>query len=715
MDAERASRTEDVGEIIERIAATSSAHIQDRTLTGMRVVLVEMFSGESVQGASARAGVSRDTVKSWRHRYPTFDVEVGRLMARNRKARDQALALEREQRRREKGLILTDDEIPDPGTFAEFRWKYFGRPTVRHQQLVCEALEDESNLYVFIFGPTGMGKDTIAGDYVAYKSAPDRTGLRVAWFMEAEDMSARRMSRLEKYLVDPAVYRKLPEKTPDGQIPTATLIGDYGPFKWEPDMVWADGSEVMKTRWSQHEKYYVRTVAPEQDPNLWATGVEGSTYGSRINLCVCSDIFTMENQVSPTNRANQYRWLDGTLDTRLDEDGRLIIIGTWLPIEHNYEKILENYLADARVLLEKRDGPAVYRKYSSGVATVFIEAIWVNPETGEEESYWPERFPMGDALTNKKTGEVVPVDELSDEEYLERTGKGWKRIRGLLTKRIRSPLIFMAMFQQKRDKDVAVLDFTEETLIRARDETRQFGQVFSHEIKVLGVDPAQRYGAAWVLWAVDKSTGTMTIADFFWGQKLGINGIKDQLILKPLARWDPSWLCYEDNKDGSILGETVVYEALKSAGVSIYPHTTGLERSTELYGPGALAAWMRDGRIKIPYMTREDQVRAMEVESQFKAWDKKPDRSKAGQAGHSPDDIAMAAWVGWIKAGPMIERDHKQNKGLNMGIPIAIRQKFDRAQKELKARRAAKSGVSERDVLVRGNPLDMIKSFIGED
>jgi hypothetical protein len=217
------------------------------------------------------------------------------------------------------------------------------------------------------------------------------------------------------------------------------------------------------------------------------------------------------------------------------------------------------------------------------------------------------------------------------------------------------------------------------------------------------------------LWAVDRSLRQLTLVDFFWGTRLGVNGVKDQLILKPLARWDPSWLCYEDNKDGSVLAETVVYEALKSAGVSVYAHTTGMERSSEVYGPGAMAAWMRDGRIKIPYRTAEDRARAMEVESHFKAWDSQPDRSKAGQAGHNPDDIAMAAWVGWIKGGPMVDRNQKPNNGLNMGVPIAIRQKYDRAQKAHRAARAAKSKVSERDVLVRGNPLDMIKSFIGED
>jgi len=710
-DESRVSRSDLIEATLKAVEVESGAHIQARTLIGLRKVLNSLLDGDSFSGAAARASVSPATAKQWRERYPAFDVEVKRLMSANKRAREAATKAELEKRRSDRGLILHDAPTPDRGSFAEFRWKYFGRPTPDHQQLAAEALEDTSNLYVFIFGPTGMGKDTMAGDYVAFESAPDRTGLRVAWFMETGPFSARRMKRLDKYLTDPAAYRFPPEKTPGSQVPTASLIEDYGPFKWDPEMVWEDGSEVRSSTWNQSEKYYVRTVAPEQDPNLWATGVGGAAYGSRIGLCVCSDIFTKENQQSPTERRTQYEWLDGTLDTRLDEDGRLVVIGTWLHVEHNYELILANYTADARVLREKVQGPAKYTKYSNGVAVVVIKAIY-DDETGEERSYWPERFPLSDTLENRATREKVLVDDYTDTETLALLDSGdWKRLRGLRSKRERSPLVFRAMYQQERDKNVAVMDFTEDTLIRARDESRSFGQVFSHEIKVLGVDPARRYGAGWLLWAIDKSLGQMTVADFFWGERLGINGIKDLLILKPLARYDPSWLCYEDNKDGSVLGETVVYRALESAGVSVYAHTTGMERSSNVFGPGAMAAGFRDGRIKIPYMTAADRARAMQLESHFKAWDSQPDRSKPGQAGHQPDDLAMAGWVGWIKGWPMIDRDQSEKNGINMGVPISVRQKFDRAQKAHRARKAGKDRVSERDVLVRGDPLEMIRSF----
>jgi hypothetical protein len=577
------------------------------------------------------------------------------------------------------------------------------------------ALEDPSNLYVFIFGPTGMGKDTLAGDYVAWESAPDRSGLRVAWFMETGPFSKRRLGRLARYLTDPASYRHAPEKTPGGQIPSGSLIADYGPFEWKPGMVWEDGSDVDRPEWTSTAKYYVRSVAPEQDPSLWATGVEGAAYGSRIGIAVCSDIFTKENQKSPTERQDQYEWIDGTLDTRLDEDGRLVVIGTWLPVEHNYELLLEAYTADARMVREVRVGPGVYTKYSNGVAVVVVKAIYTDDD-GNECSYWPERFPLNDHLHNKATDERVDLTTISDEESLALSDTGYKRVRGLRSKRSRSPLVFKAMFQQERDKEMAYADFTEETLALARDYGRSFGIILPHEIKVLGVDPAKRYGAGWVLWAVDLREKVLTVADFWWGERLGITGIKEKLILKPLARFNPVWLCYEDNKEGSVLADSVVWQVINESGVSVFPHTTGLERGHAEHGPGALATWMQGGMIKIPYMTGEDKARAGQIESHFKAWDASSDRSKPGRAGHQPDDLAMAAWVGWLKAGPMIDVDLR-DLGIVRGVPAAIKRHFDRRSKEVAAMRAVKRGekpLSPREALSRGNPLEMLMRLGGE-
>lgn len=348
-----------------------------------------------------------------------------------------------------------------------------------------------------------------------------------------------------------------------------------------------------------------------------------------------------------------------------------------------------------------------------------LQTIYWDPATETEMSYWTERFPLDDSLYHPETEEVKLVAELSPDDIVDHGRTGWKRRRGLRGIRSKDPLTFKAMYQQERDQETAYSDFSDEVLAMAEDHHRSFRQLRAHEIRLLGVDPARKYGAAWVLLAVDKSEGVVTIADFFWGENLGYTGIKEKLILNPISRYEPSWLCYEDNIEGAALADTIVWKTIESLGISVWPHRTGMERGNAEIGPGALATWMREGRLRIPFQTAEDKARAAELKRQFKAWDSNPStkRRRAGQAGYAPDDLCMATWVPWLKAAPMIDSDLKDT-GIVYGVPKAIKRKFDLMQKQRQSRNAlrAKNGreANPRDVIPRVNPLEAILSMSGE-
>ena len=691
-------------ELLDRIAAEAAKPIQTRTRSGMRVVLRELSRGQSMEKAIGMAGVRVSTVHGWRKRYPLFDEEVKRLVAANAIAR-RAATEARRQARLDAAPKLEDKPPPPSLGLEEFRLTYFGRPTPLHQRLAVEALEDESNLYVFIFGPTGMGKDTLAQDAVAWMVAPDRSGLRVAWIMESESFARRRLGRLGRYLTDPKSYDHVPGKTPGGVRPSRSLIDDYGPFRWRPGMRHPDGSKVERTEWTKNSMYFVRVQAPENDPNLWATGIGGATYGSRMGLCVISDAFTLENQKSPTQREDGYQWLDGTLDTRLDEDGRLWMIGTMLEVENNYERMVREYTEGARVVDQKVLGPSTLVKYSNGVCVVAVKAIWVDPETGEERSYWPERFPLHTVYRYK--GREWREADLSTERILELTQKGAKLVRGLAWRRERSPTMFKARFQQERDQD-ATGDFTQETLESAKDPSRSFGQVFAHELLVVGVDPARRYGAAYAVLAVDRSQGLVTLVDFYWGEGLGVTGIKDRLILEPLTKWNPLWLCYETNKEAAVLEDSLVAQAIRDSGVSVFRHHTGRERGHPEVGPGSIAAYMRTGEFRIPARVAADRVRFDLVAAQFRAWDASTGRSKPGHAAHQADDVVMAIWVAWLKAGEMISRTQNPTAGLRLPVPAGVVAKWNRARRVAEADKAG--SYRSRPVSV----LDVVDAFLGD-
>lgn len=704
--------------LLERIEVVNEKPLQARTAESVRIVATSLINGTTVDEACQKAGIKRSTYQTWRGKYRPFAVFADQLVERRLAAEHESHRVRKMVDKRVEGLVYDPTrDVPDRGTLKDFRLNYFGRPTPIHQAAPVKALQDRSNRNVFIFGPTGMGKDTLAGDYVAYEVAPDRAGFRAAWFMENDDFSRRRMRRLARYLTDPSVYEQAPARTPGARVPARSLIDDYGPFRWRAGMVDADGNEVERTAWTTQTMYFLQSVAPEADPNLWATGLGGATYGSRIDLAVISDPFTTENQASPTVRGDQYTFLEGTLDTRLDEDGRLVVIGTMLPVENNYERMLEAYVGDARVVSEEAIGPGVYTKYANGTAVVIVKAINVDAETGEESSYWEDRFPLDDHLVHR--GRRIPVDELTDDEITEMGNDGAKRVVGLRTRRMRAPTSFKAMFQQERDRD-ATGDFTDEVLTLAKDPEREYGFYRPSEILVLGIDPARVYGAGYVVWAVDVRKGTFTVIDQQWYQNLGTTGIKRRLILEPLTKWNPLWLCYETNQHGAVLDDFTIQEAIKDFGVSVYPHNTNRQNrgAKAKRGPaeeditvGSLASYMRTRLIRFPYKTAEDKRRTDQMVTQFKTWDARGETaSRRTNRKRDPDDLAMAAWIGFTKARVIAESDRskKQDASPRM-VPRAIREKWDR-----RARMQQAKAAGEKRPTLRGDmstPAELVDLF----
>ena len=673
---------DDVTEVVQSLI-DENGQIQERTVRAMLEFAEAMLEGPTIAEASRRSGVKEGRIAAIRSRHADYNDLIRAIVKTHQRARTARIREATLDRKEGSDLVLRrGGERADRGSLTDFRMRYFGRPTPPHQELMVEALEDRSNQYVFILGPTGMGKDTSASDYLAWEICPDQKGIRGAWFMEAGDMSERRFSRLGRYLTDPTIYDYAPEKTPGGRKPEGSLITDYGPFRWRPGMVHPDGSPVDRPKWTSNEMYFVNVVAPEQDPNLWATGVKGATYGSRIDFCVCSDIFTLENQESPTERARQLSWVKRTLDTRLDETGRLVVIGTMLPVENNYELMIADYTAGARVIHTETRSHATYTKYSNGTAVVIIKAVVADPNSGVEVSYWPERAPLEDYLM---LGDEIRLEsELGDEEMHEMGRRGADRIRGLWGRRTRDPVGFKALFQQERDKGAQYGDFTAEVVDRTRNPDRSFGQAFPHELILVGVDPARRYGAAWAALAIDRREGVITLCDYFWGERLGVTGIKTRLVAEPLMKWDPLWFCYEDNKEAAILDDAEISELIRATGVSVDRHHTGRNRRSVEDGPGAIAGWMRRGTFQIPYRSSEDRARFEFCKSQFLAWDISTDRKRPGQAGHDPDDLVMAVWPAFLRARVMLA---KGSKGTPRGIPVpaGIRAKFDRMAKRATA------------------------------
>ena len=612
----------------------------DKTARQDAVIRALAETGGRIAQALHLAGVNGSTHRNWTSD-PAYKLRVEEAKRVNKSRARAAAEIE----------TVFDPYAPQrrPPTLTEGRMLYIGRPVLPHQQPIFRAWEDRTNLSVIVLGPPGSGKDTTAGDIVLLEAAFDRNK-RVAWIMESAEFSIRRLGeRISPYLVDKRIYDLTPPG-PGCRKPTRSLIEDFGPFAWRTGMRYPGGDRIPAPTWTKHSMYFLGRDS-EADPNLWATGIGGALYGSRIDTAVTSDIFTPENQGSPVVRADQMGWLFGTFFSRLDEGGRFLHLGTRVGPNDNNVELLRRLIGEAEIV--EQDG--YYTKYANGVAVVVFPAIQMDDE-GNEISYWPERFPLDSKLILPDGTEFL-ADELSMARQKVLAKEGAHRIRGLREIRTRDPAMFETVYQQNPPSSEAG-EFTPELLDFCDDPERTMGVSLPGRPLILGVDPARTGGAAWVLWEWDQDRRVATVVDLFYGEKLGLGGIRERLLVDPITRFWPRYTAYEYNHDASVLEHPEVISAVNATRTELVRHFTASNRIEGEVRVAAMSFDMREGRIRFPAAKPQDRLRMGLLKQHALNWDARSVAAGRPAAHRSaPDDLWMAAWVGWVTIRQRLDRE----------------------------------------------------------
>ena len=622
------------------------------------------------------SGLAKGAIAQLRIEDEAFKTHMDSIRERNKRIRGTARqknVVYNPQRRRRK--------MPD---FVTARMEYLGFPTPAAQMPLIEAWEDKTNRTILCLGPTGMGKDTTSEHIVLLTGASDYDN-RVAWFMEADTFAKRRVTYgIRPYLEEPRTYDEAP-RIPGGRKPTHSLIEDFGPFVWEQGMVYPDGSRVPKSTWNQNELYFLsRDGRRERDPNVWATGLSGTTYGSRIRTMVVSDAFTKENQRNPTQRAQQRELLEGTMKTRLDGGGRRLFINTRVGAQDNNGYFIEKWAGSAKEVAQPADGPRSYTKLRNGVAIVIIQAIQYDAD-GQPRSFWEENpeFPLHSYY--QVGPERIVIEGLTDDQINMYADMGAHRVDGLLERQ--SEEEDFETMQQQNPPSSDSGEFTDELLDACDDDQRTFGvYVPGEEILIHGVDPAKTYGAGWSMLGYNWQTGVMTVIDFGFHTKLGHVGIREKLLEAPLVEYRPAHLAFEPNREGANLEFPDIQRLIRSFGTKVHRLGTNTNR---FLGEAAVSrmAWdMRRGLIRIPAATPGDVQKAKLLKQHFKNYDESTiaqGRSRAGQNQHAPDDVAISTWMSW-KVGKALRDARKrpeQRDRPRRPVPASVRRRHRRASK----------------------------------
>jgi len=641
------------------------------------MVLALLDDGDTIADILRRIHMTEAKFYRWRRRDPVWDEQIKK---RTRERTDPKEAM----------IYDPDAPLPSKGSFVGWRQKYLGRPCWEHHKVMADLALDPTVRALFAFLPPGAGKDTTLNDLVGYVKCDDRNYLRVAWIMETEKFSMRRLSeRLSPYFTNPHAYDVAPIETPGATKPQATLIEDFGPFKWEKGLKYPDGTRVPEATWNKHEMRFLASArAPEADPDIWATGVKGTLYGARVGLMIFSDIFTQENSREPTVVEDRVHWCKGTAKSRLDSRGKLWVIGTALENNLGYDSLLEHWVKESPVVDVREEGPITVVRHGNGTVVMTCRAIW-RDENGEERSYWEPKFPLHDKW-EAEDGTWYEIDEFSWEEAKERN---LTRIDGLVTIRDADPSLFEATYQQNPTEDGTLFDFTDDVLDLCDDFDRSYGVVYPHERLVVSTDPARTGGAAWALLAVDVEAETITVADFREYSKLGLQGIKSKLVREPIVLWSPESYCYEVNHEEGVLYDFEIQRMFKDYGVEVVHHTTGHNRSDPEIGVASLGRDMRRHTIRFPCATPADRARTLQIKRAFKNWDsasaaRRPTRVRR----RAPDDLCMAIWIGiTAKCRAILERRHRSHHAARKPVPEIVRRKWNQ-RKPVKPERTEPQG-----------------------
>ncbi len=604
-------------------------------------------TADSLRQARESMGISQSLVANWKLD-PAF--AAGYKQAHKRWRKHKGLG--------DDGLVRFDPwrEMRPTGTLVEWRRDVFGHPSTPTQTAFGEAYDDKSNLTIFWTAAAGAGKDVTTMQAVAKDSA-DGTEV-MGCIMESKDQAKKRIDAyLDPYFTDPNLYDRIPD-IPGGTMPIVNFIDEYGPWKFDGKLRLPDGSRPATVKWDAHNKWFVGRNTPQADPNLWALGLEAAIAGSRVKLLIASDLFTVENQRSATFRAEQYNLIDGTIDSRLDEGGRMIFINHHVRKrgESNLVKLMENHIGNARVIYKNGD----YTKYANGVATIITPALKVNDE-GIVVSYWPEKFPVrGQLLIGD---EVHIADDLSDAEHADLSARGAKRVRGLEERQRKNPDLFELLYQQN-PKGSGYGDFTIEILDACDDPDRTLGVSEPNELLVLSVDPARKGGAAWTLLGFNETTEVCTEIDHWIGDDLGFAGMRLKLIREPIQLYRPRDLVWEINFEGETLEHPEVIEITRKYHVNVIPWRTQYNRGLGEYQVMAMLDDMRVGKIRFPAQTSADKLKMADVKDHFQNFESVgyTERRKTVGSNRLPDDACLAWWMGWAHGKELLlnRKSHRE-------------------------------------------------------
>lgn len=281
---------------------TSRAQRQDQFLKLVR-------GGRQVKEAVGELGISIETYRKWRKRFPEFRAQIDELR------------LER----------LTDADAPYEGDFISHRLHFFGLETYWHQREIVHAIESaKPQEIVLVLVPPEHGKTTLLEDYVCYRlgNDPDHRFLYVS---EGQARTRKILGRIQRRMTDHAI--------------AAEFIARFGPF-------YMKGQERQGKPWSADYFTLYKAGHDERDFSFEGLGWRSAVAGTRTDTLLVDDIQSRRSLNLTDSMVETFRQ---DFLTRPGRTGRTVIVGTRVGLGDFYERIQDEGIVDRVVSLPAMD------------------------------------------------------------------------------------------------------------------------------------------------------------------------------------------------------------------------------------------------------------------------------------------------------------------------------------------------------------------------
>jgi hypothetical protein len=527
-------------------------------------------------------------------------------------------------------------------TFSQFCKRYFNVDLAAHQLEMEEALTDPMARLVQILGFPESGKSTLVSLwYVLYRLAQN-PNLRVALVAKSSQKAEDMLTRVKRYLTERHLYEGC----------EGNLIDDFR--GWKP-------THTDDRQWSQKQIFIRHRTSGERDPSIQALGIGKHIYGSRLDLLILDDALVTDNQITETMRMRIDQWFTNEARSRAQK-GQTVINGTRLLPFDLYGQWKKSFAKLRTYRLVKM--PAILEEY-----------------TENERSAWPEYHDL--------TGRMVYNESTGDEEYVP----GLQDIRAEISSR--SPARWKLVYQQEDIEETESV-FLQRHIDAAFDLGAEYslGQVFDHEVLILGVDPATTGRAAAILLAFDPSTRVRRVVDIFVGERLGAVGIRNDLFYRFWEKYRDHRIqlsVIETNFVPTLLSDEAFQQRAEVAGTTLMGQWTGGfgnrrgAKWDEEYGIGALASKFSSGLIAFPGRTEADRAAMQPLIDDMIVF---PYAEPTG-------DALIALWVAEGVAGQARHAKVDQVAAMDRrGIPGVVRERLnaDRGNRALVASRHGRIG-----------------------